>query len=254
MSGKASLQPRRTHRPPLTTADRPAIAHSKVRRAGVAPKVARSAGTPKVGRSAATPKIDRRVLHTRDALGDALVALMHEKPFDAITVQEVLERAHVGRSTFYAHYRDKNDLFLSDVEDFFELMANMLAKGGESSNRVAPVRELFAHVAEWHKFRAAMIASGKIHDAMELGHGYFARAIEKRLAGMPAARAIPPTNRAAVSHAFAGAMVSLLAWWIDHGMPASPAEMDDLYHQIVWLGLSSPARPTPQGTPGPAHR
>jgi AcrR family transcriptional regulator len=50
-------------------------------------------------------RTDRRVLRTRDTLGDALVELMHEKPFDDITVQEVLDRAGVGRSTFYAHYR-----------------------------------------------------------------------------------------------------------------------------------------------------
>lgn len=45
-------------------------------------------------------KTDARVRRTRDALGDALVALMQEKPFDTITVQDVLDRAHVGRSTF----------------------------------------------------------------------------------------------------------------------------------------------------------
>jgi AcrR family transcriptional regulator len=58
------------------------------------------------------------VLRTRDTLGDALVALMQEKNFDEITVCEVLDRAGVVRSTFYAHYRDKDDLFLSDIEDF----------------------------------------------------------------------------------------------------------------------------------------
>ena len=66
-----------------------------------------------------TPKIDRRVRRTRDLLGDALVALMQEKPFETITVQHVLDRARIGRSTFYTHYRSKDDLFLSDLEDFF---------------------------------------------------------------------------------------------------------------------------------------
>ena len=63
-------------------------------------------------------KTDARVRRTRDALGDALVALMQEKPFDTITVQDVLDRAHVGRSTFYSHYSDKDDLLMSDVDDF----------------------------------------------------------------------------------------------------------------------------------------
>ena len=54
-------------------------------------------------------------------LGDALVSLMIEKSYDEITVQQVLERAKVGRSTFYTHYVDKNDLFMSDVDDFWTM-------------------------------------------------------------------------------------------------------------------------------------
>src|SRR5262245_5729503 len=54
-------------------------------------------------------KTDARVRRTRDALGDALVALMQEKPFETITVQDVLDRAQVSRSTFYSHCRDKAD-------------------------------------------------------------------------------------------------------------------------------------------------
>src|SRR5580693_4195083 len=69
----------------------------------------------------AKKKTDRRVRATRDNLGDALIALMHEQPFETITVQHVLDRAKVSRSTFYAHYSDKNDLFLSDAEDFWEM-------------------------------------------------------------------------------------------------------------------------------------
>jgi len=51
---------------------------------------------------------------------------MQEKSFEEITVQDLLERAGVGRSTFYVHYRDKDDLFLSDVEDFFEKVSTVL--------------------------------------------------------------------------------------------------------------------------------
>src|SRR5256885_10811660 len=68
-------------------------------------------------------KEDQRVRRTRDRLGDAIMALLVEKPFDDITVQDVLDRAEVSRSTFYTHFRDKNDLFLSDAEEFFERMA-----------------------------------------------------------------------------------------------------------------------------------
>ena len=93
-------------------------------------------------------KSDPLTQRTRDSLGDALIALMREKPFDEITVQNVLDRAGVGRSTFYSHFRDKHDLFLEDANDFFQHVSMMLSQSRESSRRVAPVREMFAHVSD----------------------------------------------------------------------------------------------------------
>src|SRR5438270_14006265 len=84
-------------------------------------------------------KTDRRVRRTRDALGDALVALMHEKSFDQITVQQVLDRAGVGRATFYAHYSDKEDLFMSDVEEFFTMASSLFKRHHVQTKRLAPV-------------------------------------------------------------------------------------------------------------------
>jgi AcrR family transcriptional regulator len=178
-------------------------------------------------------KTDRRVRRTRDVLGDALVELIREKPFADITVHQVLDRAGVSRSTFYTHYRDKNDLFLGDVEDFFEMMAAYLMRSGEVSHRVAPVRELFDHVARVSDFYAALVASGKIHDTMELGQGHFARSIEQRLSTLYPTSKGSPTQRGAIAYALAGALLALLSWWIDHGMKTSPAEMDDIYHRMV---------------------
>ena len=181
-------------------------------------------------------KADRRILRTRDTLGDALVELMQEKTFDEITVQEVLDRAGVGRSTFYAHYRDKDDLFLSDVEDFFGGMATLLTRHGASAKRVAPVRELFAHIAEAREFYAALVASEKVRDVLELGQGFFARSIEERL--LLAGVTMEPAPLKAQAHALAGALFALLEWWIDHGMAAQPEAMDALFHGMVWRGCA----------------
>lgn len=187
-------------------------------------------------------KIDRRIQRTRDRLGDAFLKLLLEKPFENITVQEVLDCAKVSRSTFYVHYRNKEDLFFSDVDEFLEGIATMLSRRGESSNRVAPVRELFTHIVGMCQFYTAMVASGRMHNVLELGEGHFGRAIEKRLAGLSDARGMTTERRAAVAHALAGSLLSLLSWWIKHGMRESPARMDDLYHSMVWTGVSSPAR------------
>jgi len=196
----------------------------------------------KTSRQNAAPREgNQRVIRTRDELGAALVKLMQERPFDEITVQHVLDRAGVSRSTFYTHYSDKNDLFMGDVEDFWQGMATLLSRRGEASNRVAPVRELFAHIAEMHEFYGSLVASGKIHDVLELGQGHFARGIEQRLAELLPADATAPLLRTARAQALAGALLALMSWWIGRGTSSSPEQMDDLYHQIVWSGVSIPA-------------
>src|SRR5436190_21609435 len=67
--------------------------------------------------------IQGRAERTRHRLGGALIALVQEKPFDTITVQDVLDRANVSRATFYTHFRDQDDLFLSQVDEFLDWMA-----------------------------------------------------------------------------------------------------------------------------------
>ena len=184
-------------------------------------------------------KIDRRVLRSRYRLGEAMIKLIQEKPFDEITVQEVLDRAGVSRTTFYAHYRDKDDLFMSDLDEFLEGAAAMLSRSRDPSERVAPVQEFFAHVAEGRSIYDALVASGRINDFMELARGHFARGIERRLADSERGRWMEAKPRSALAHALAGAMLSLLSWWIDRGMTVPPSEMDDLFHRMVWSGVGS---------------
>lgn len=188
---------------------------------------------------ASKPKLDRRILRTREQLGDALIELIMQKPFDSITVQDVLGRANIGRSTFYTHFRDKNDLFLSDVDDFMEHMATVLSKRSSESERVAPVQELFAHLAEMRPFYAALVASGRVHDVLEIAQEHFARGIEQRFAEIPRARSIPAEERGPLAHAHAGALLSLMTWWIDRKSPPPPAQMDALFHRTVWGSIAS---------------
>lgn len=184
-------------------------------------------------------KTDRRVARTRDRLGDALIELMQQQPFDSIRVQDILDRAGVGRATFYLHYRDKDDLFISDVDDFFEHLAFVLSRKGDRSERVAPVREFFSHIAEARHLYDTLVATGRIQDIMELGEGHLARGIAGRIAALPRGAHLGAGRRVALSEAFAGALFALLSGWLHRGMRESPAEMDALFHRLVWSGVDS---------------
>lgn len=178
-------------------------------------------------------KPDPRAARTRDRLGDALLELLVAKHFDDITVQEVLDRARISRSTFYEHYRDKNDLLLSDVDQFFEEMSSLLARNNDRSERVAPIAELFTHVAAARDLYAVLVESGRGHDVRELGEAHFARSIAERLARMRRRSPLPVEARAALSHALAGSLFSLLTWWVRQGMTTSPTQMDVLFHRMI---------------------
>ena len=67
--------------------------------------------------------MDRRVQRTRDVLHQALISLMIEKGYEVITVQDIIDRANVGRSTFYAHYVGKQDLLLSGLKNLSKHLA-----------------------------------------------------------------------------------------------------------------------------------
>ena len=180
-------------------------------------------------------KIDPRIRRTRDALGDALVALMQERPFESLTVQDVLDRAGVGRSTFYVHYRDKDDLFASDVDEFWAGMANAKVQ----PPRIAPVRELLQHAAGMSHFIDALRSAGKHHEVFELGQLHFARAIGRRLSRADRAVHLMKAQRDALAFAQAGAILALLDWWLSHGQPMPPADADELFHRAFWSGVES---------------
>lgn len=108
-----------------------------------------------------------------------------------------------------------------------------LSRREEKSGRVAPVREFFEHVASARTLWNALVAAGRLGDLLQLARGHFARGIERRLEQMLAFAGRTETERSALAHAQAGAMLSLLEWWLDHGSKQTAAEMDQLFHQTI---------------------
>jgi len=199
------------------------------------PKARQQAGTEKPRRKQAR-KSDQRIRRTHERLGKALVELMQEKPIDVVTVQEVLDRAQVGRSTFYLHFRDKDDLLLTQLETFLETMSTALSVRNEKSFRVVPVAEMFAHIGSQQKMYRALADAGRLNDFFDLAQGYFGRGIARRLTESGRLAKVPQRELDARASALAGSLLSLLRWWLDRGAKESPAAMDELFHRIVWKG------------------
>lgn len=195
----------------------------------------------------ATPKTgDRRVQRTRNQLQDALIALIVEKGYDAITVQDLLDRANVGRSTFYAHFLDKQDLLVSGLE---RLKTALLAHQASALTMVAKVPAtqprplafslpMLHHVKSHHRLYRAFV--GRQSGTLVMLHIQRILAdlvrtdIEARVA--PRARRRAPLE--AVIHATVGSYLALLTWWMDQKMPCSAEELDALFQRLVLPGLA----------------
>ena len=80
----------------------------------------------------AKPAKDRRIQRTQRLLREALASLIREKPYNSIVVKQILDHANVGRSTFYAHFRDKDDLLVSCIHDMLHSVDMMEPAAGKS--------------------------------------------------------------------------------------------------------------------------
>jgi AcrR family transcriptional regulator len=189
-------------------------------------------------------KTDRRASRSQESLRKALISLILEKRYDAITVQDIIDRANVGRSTFYAHFKDKDDLFLRDIERVLNQVVQHTSWQGMPDGRVVPIRELFAHVKDFERFFKALARSRKVDWFYRNGRRILAQSIEDALG-----RSVEDRTRSAMplpilAHYLAGGILDLLRWWVDHDMIYPPERMDEIFHALVMPGFSA-AFPNP---------
>ena len=177
------------------------------------------------------PDVDPRVRRSTHALGSALIELIQERDFDDITVQAILDRAGVGRTTFYAHYRNKEDVLHSSYDRVFSAFDAMVERPTPGTPRLFPVTEFLEHVAESRTLLHALRSAGRMEDAWALCAGYATRLIERRLASF--AGIAPSTPRALLARMLAGALMEAVRWWEDHGASVTPAAMDAAFHELA---------------------
>jgi AcrR family transcriptional regulator len=182
---------------------------------------------------------DRRAVRTRRSLRTALVALILERGWEKVTVSDVCERADVGRSTFYTHYVDKEDLLLSGFED---LRKSLRAMPRDASRPLGFARGLIEHAREHEKlFRAAVgKRSGQLH------HKRF-RELVIRLVDEDLEPHVPAgPRRSATARYVAGAFIELLTWWLESRNPLTAAELEELVTQLTFGALGITRRNAPR--------
>jgi len=182
---------------------------------------------------------DRRIKRTQQQLRDALESLILEKGYEAVTVQDIIDRANVGRSTFYAHFWSKENLLLSGFENlklqFEERYQDILAHrstGGNNSMELSLL--LFQHTQNYHPLYKALLGKGGSEVVIKEFQKYVTEQMQKHLSEgwghNPNLKDIPPDL---VIHFLSSSLLSLLTWWLDNDLPVSAERISQLYHQMA---------------------
>jgi AcrR family transcriptional regulator len=178
---------------------------------------------------------DRRVRRTRRMLVEALLALILEKGYAKITVQDILDRADVGRSTFYAHFRDREALLVAcfdNLRDELRQEVGATAPGASPPDPARPAAAIFAHA---HRRRPVYRAlCGRQGGAIVLGHlhGLVRELLQEQLQPHVAAGG-PDVPAEVVAEFHASATVGLLSWWVRRDFPYEPSELTDMYRRLA---------------------
>jgi AcrR family transcriptional regulator len=179
---------------------------------------------------------DRRLTRTRRSLEDALMALVTQKNYEAISVQDIVNQANVGRATFYLHYRDKDDLLLKSLKTMFDELVEHIGPVPKRAtpDDAAPVKLLIEHVAANRERYRFLVSSASTSSMMRRVRNYIAAHFERRLKMIAPKPARLPLNIA--SAYLAGALISLLIWWLEQEKPPAPIEIEGIFRRMALVG------------------
>ena len=205
--------------------------------------------------------VDRWVQKTRKLLQDALIELVAQQSYESVTIQEILDRANVGRSTFYAHFQDKDQLLHSILDRLNELFEQHNKRvldaaknvGGvdnaDATHSLSPILSLFQFVGQNHRFFKAMLGNRgygifakPVYDYVFAHvHGIFTRPIHDdalahlhTLLEKPISREKYGSLESEIAaHYFASALMGILVWWVEKDIPCPAEEIDRLFRQLA---------------------
>jgi AcrR family transcriptional regulator len=173
------------------------------------------------------------VRRTKSSLHDALIGLAREKPYPAIAVKEILDRANVGKSTFYMHFRDKDDLLESGIHEVLQSARGAAASRSGVDRLLTFSLPLLTHIDEHRRTPGPkMHREGRttMHEHLE---EVLTALVADDLAGMIAGRSrqLLPTDL--LARHVASTFVLVLNWWVETDSTLPAAEVDALFRRLV---------------------
>jgi AcrR family transcriptional regulator len=188
--------------------------------------------------------VDRRTRRTRRALFEALIEMILEGDYDAISVSNIADRANVGRSTFYAHFSDKDDLLRNGVGHF---RTTLFAQHGEEvAGETVPARRalgfsrfMFQHLKEQRRLYRAPMRGRAGPIVLERFRLFLSELVRSELGAGEKERGKDVPTEVTVQFVV-GAFTALLTSWLDRGAKEAPETMDSMFRALALKGLEGP--------------
>jgi AcrR family transcriptional regulator len=206
-------------------------------------------------------KVDRRINRTRRLLRESLFALILEKGFDAVTIEEITQRADLGRTTFYLHYRDKEDLLMESigelVEDLIAQMSNLpperwRREDGTFSQYPSPALVLpFQHVTQNARLYRIILRGEGSYTVSRRLREIIVQASEAMIHVLLEKEWLASLNPQVPMDVFlnflAGAWLGLVTWWLENDMPYPEEQMALMFQKMILYGAAEVLGVSPQG-------
>jgi AcrR family transcriptional regulator len=191
--------------------------------------------------------VDRRAARTRKALHKALITLIRDRDYDAISVQDIADEANVGRSTFYAHFTGKDDLLRNCGGWIRGMLIGHRHHTSTQSDAPRPLFDfslvMFQHARERLEIHRAMNSGSAGPVLRDVKRQVLTELVREDLATLR--HSSIPDREVCVQY-LVGAYMSLLEWWLDRGAKESPEQMDAAFRALVFEGLKIDPLDLPQ--------
>lgn len=181
---------------------------------------------------------DRRISRTRKAIRGALIDLIVLKGYDDIKIQDIAEKADIGRSTFYAHYSTKDAVFL---DSFIQLKSwlktcvdiSRVDRKKVPTHRLEFIAPLCAHINEDRKLYQALVGHRGGGLARDEIRKILFEHVREDVEHSCHQRKIPKVMRDALIHYLVGAIIGVLSWWLDTKNSWSPEDVNEFLQSVV---------------------
>jgi AcrR family transcriptional regulator len=191
-------------------------------------------------------KSDRRVERTRELLQKALIELVAERGYDAITIQDIVDRANVGRTTFYLHYKSKDELFMSCHEgilsEYHIGLSHPFSREELLSSEIPErMTSAYRHLEEGRALLYPIFEGKDSQLILRHIRERSAQEIETNLhAIFGEADSTIPLDL--LANYLAGAQIALMQWWLEKRRPYTPADLTQALYRLQRTAIQDALR------------